>query len=202
MLLVIEPHVELTLDLLDSLPPAIQRFQLSGTMKLTLRVNWKRDVQRQLTSSQKLNRKMVSQTYADDYSSMSSLLMHGRHSCKQSSLSPLIGTVAQHSIDVIDAWALIGEPRYGHPQCIVEPIYQEHQVSRLGRGLALNKEHLHHFLLAWCSAGDHLAIVYRYPCKCSATSNPPRLQWSKGAYGVGSSNTTITRMDPYGFGPY
>ena len=52
-------------------------------------------------------------------------------------LSPLFGTVAQHSIDVIDvivAWALIGEwscrvlfpppegqwPRHGHPQCIDE----------------------------------------------------------------------------------
>ena len=47
-------------------------------------------------------------------------------------LSPLFGTVAQHSIDVIIAWALIGEwscrvlfpppdgpwPRHGHPQCI------------------------------------------------------------------------------------
>ena len=49
-------------------------------------------------------------------------------------LSPLFGTVAQHSIDVIIAWALIGEwssrvlfpppdgqwPRHGHPQCIGE----------------------------------------------------------------------------------
>ena len=49
-------------------------------------------------------------------------------------LSPLSGTVAQHSIDVIIAWALIGEwssrvlfpppegqwPRHGHPQCIGE----------------------------------------------------------------------------------
>ena len=49
-------------------------------------------------------------------------------------LSPLFGTVAQHSIDVIIAWAVIGEwssrvlfpppdgqwPRHGHPQCIGE----------------------------------------------------------------------------------
>ena len=49
-------------------------------------------------------------------------------------LSPLFGTVAQHSIDVIIAWAFIGEwssrvlfpppegqwPRHGHPQCIGE----------------------------------------------------------------------------------
>ena len=49
-------------------------------------------------------------------------------------LSPLFGTVAQHSIDVIIAWALIGEwssrvlfpppdgqwPRHGHLQCIGE----------------------------------------------------------------------------------
>ena len=49
-------------------------------------------------------------------------------------LSPLFGTVAQYSIDVIIAWALIGEwssrvlfpppegqwPRHGHPQCIGE----------------------------------------------------------------------------------
>ena len=53
-------------------------------------------------------------------------------------LSPLLGTVAQHSIDVIIAWALIGEwssrvlfpppegqwPRHGHPQCIVERYLQ------------------------------------------------------------------------------
>ena len=48
--------------------------------------------------------------------------------------------------------------------------------------------------------GDRM-FQYRYPCKCSATSDSPRLWWSKGAYGVSPSNTTIARMDPYGFGP-
>ena len=58
----------------------------------------------------------------------------GLHSWIQTglALSPLFGTVAQHSIDVIIAWALIGEwssrvlfpppdgqwQRHGHPQCI------------------------------------------------------------------------------------
>ena len=59
--------------------------------------------------------------------------MQARHELQTGlALSPLFGTVAQHSIDVIIAWALIGEwssrvlfpppdgqwPRHGHPQCI------------------------------------------------------------------------------------
>ena len=57
-------------------------------------------------------------------------------------LSPLFGTVAQHSIDVIIAWALIGEwscrvlfpppegqwPRYGHPQ-FIEELYTQRAPS-------------------------------------------------------------------------
>ena len=76
----------------------------------------------------------------------------------------------------------------------------------LGKGLLWARSTCIAPVLAWHSAGVHLARrsyvpEYRYPCKYPATSDSPRLWWSKGAYGVSPSNTTIARMDPYGFGP-
>ena len=68
-------------------------------------------------------------------------LEEGRQAAGFLTLSPLFGTVAQHSIDVIIEWALIGEwssrvlfppegqwPRHGHPQCIGE-LYMQRSPS-------------------------------------------------------------------------
>ena len=67
-------------------------------------------------------------------------------------LSPLFGTVAQHSIDVIIVWALIGEwssrvpppegqwPRHGHPQCILELYVQRAPSLTAWAELASSKE--------------------------------------------------------------
>ena len=95
--------------------------------------------------------KMVSQ-YLCRRLSPHELSPHPRKAWLQTglALSPLLGTVAQHSIDVIIAWALIGEwssrvlfpppegqwPRHGHPQCIGELYLQRApSLTALGKGL-------------------------------------------------------------------
>ena len=75
-------------------------------------------------------------------------------------LSPLFGTVAQHSIDVIIAWALMWSsrvlflfpppdgqwPRHGHPQCIGE-LYVQRAPSHTTPGKML-------FPLLWTCCSD------------------------------------------------
>ena len=70
-------------------------------------------------------------------------------------LSPLLGTCAQFSVDVILTWALIGEwisrvlfpppvgtwPRQGHPQDILQEYLQRLPASQHGHGRVLSRAH-------------------------------------------------------------
>ena len=134
-------------------------------------------------------------------------------------LSPLFGTVAQHSIDVIIAWALIGEwssrvlfpppegqwPRHGHPQCIGDLYMQRAPSLTAWARACFEQGALASILYLPYCASIHPAWgpnvpEYNYPHKCPTTSDPTRIWWSEGTYGVSSSNVTIARMDPYGLG--
>ena len=129
------------LGLLDSLPPAIGS-EMCEDCGPPHGVYWK-------LVSQYLCRRLSPQELSPDASK--ARLQTGL------ALSPLFGTVAQHSIDVIIAWALIGErssrvlfpppegqwPRHGHPQCIGDLYVQRAPSLTAWARACLSRERLH-----------------------------------------------------------
>ena len=135
----------------------------------------------------------------------------------RAALFPLFGTVAQHSIDVIIAWALKGEwssrvlfpppeaqwPRHGHPQCIGDLHMQRAPSLTAGaracfeQGALASILYLPGIVPVFTLPGAPNVPEYKYTHKCPTTSDPTRIWWSEGTYGVSSSNITLARMDPY-----